>query len=88
MPTAGNLLCQCGRFMRVHKNGVTVEELTDPPDPQPYRLWQADHYRCPGCGAEAITGFGFNPLAHHYDTERYEKLKSYAKEHGWFHQGM
>jgi len=61
MPTASNLLCGCGRFMRVKKNSVTVEELTE--DGEPYKLWDADRWQCPGCGAEVIAGFGKGPIA-------------------------
>lgn len=58
------VLCNCGRFMRVKKNGVTVEELLE--DGTPYKLWDADLWDCPECGREIITGFGREPLAEHW----------------------
>jgi hypothetical protein len=61
MPTAGNVLCACGRFMRCKKNAVAVEELTD--DGAPYRLWDADLFECPGCHVQVITGFARQPFA-------------------------
>jgi hypothetical protein len=64
MPTSSNLLCGCGRFMRVKKNGVTVEELGE--DGAPYKLWDADLFECPECGVEIISGFGRTPMAEHY----------------------
>ena len=64
MPTASNVLCGCGRFMQVKKNGVTVEELTE--EQESYKLWDADLFECPECGVEIISGFGRGPLAEHY----------------------
>ncbi len=64
MPTESNVLCGCGRFMRVQRNSVTVEELTAAGEP--YKLWDADRYACPECGAEVITGFGAAPLVEHW----------------------
>jgi hypothetical protein len=64
MPTSSNLLCGCGRFMRVKKNSVTVEELME--DQRPYKLWDADLWECPECGVEVIAGFGQGPIAEHY----------------------
>jgi hypothetical protein len=64
MPTSSNVLCGCGRFMRVKQNSVTVEEQLE--DGSPYKLWDADSYECPECGVEVITGFGAGPLAEHW----------------------
>lgn len=64
MPTSSNLLCGCGRFMRVKRNSVTVEELLE--DGGPYKLWDADLYECLECGVEVITGFGVRPFAEHW----------------------
>jgi hypothetical protein len=64
MPTVSNVLCGCGCFMRVKKNSVTVEELMT--DGSPYKLWDADLFECPACGATVITGFGQKPMAEHW----------------------
>jgi hypothetical protein len=75
MPTSSNYLCGCGRFMRVKKNGVTVEELTE--KGEPYKLWHADLMECIECGVEVIGGFGKGPLAEHWQpdyTEQRERL--------------
>jgi F0F1-type ATP synthase beta subunit len=64
MPTGSNVLCGCGRFMRVKQNSVTVEEQLE--DGSPYKLWDADLYECVECETEVITGFGRLPLAEHY----------------------
>ena len=76
MPTSSSVLCGCGRFMRVKKNGVTVEELLE--DGGPYKLWDADLWECEECGVEVIAGFGRSPLAEHYQPtyrEQRERLK-------------
>jgi hypothetical protein len=67
MPTSSNYLCGCGRFMRVKKNGVTVEELLE--DGAPYKLWDADLLECIECGVEIIAGFGKGPLAEHWQPD-------------------
>jgi hypothetical protein len=64
MPTSSNVLCGCGRFMRVKQISVTVEELLE--DGAPYKLWDADLWECVECGVEIITGFGRGPLAEHW----------------------
>ena len=64
MPTASNVLCGCGRFMRVKQNAVTVEEQLE--DGSPYKLWTADLWECVECGVEVVTGFGQAPIAEHY----------------------
>lgn len=74
MPSASNVLCGCGRFMAVKKNGVTVEELLE--DGGPYKLWDADLYECPECGIEVFTGFAKQPLAEHYQpTYQAERVR-------------
>jgi len=71
MPTASNVLCGCGRFMRVKQNSVTVEERTE--DQQPYKLWDADLFECVECGVEIITGFGRGPIAEHWQPNYAEQ---------------
>ena len=58
--------------MQCVKNSVTVEEVTE--DGEPYKLWSADRYACPECGASVIVGFGSRPLAEHWQP-------SYAETH-------
>ena len=64
MPTSSNYLCGCGRFMRPITNSVVVEELMESGDP--YKLWDADLWGCPECGARIIAGFGRLPIAEYY----------------------
>lgn len=67
MPTASNVLCGCGRFMRVKQNSVTVEEQLE--NGAPYKLWDADLFVCDDCGAMVIAGFGKAPMAEHYQPD-------------------
>lgn len=76
MPTSSNVLCGCGRFMRVKQNSVTVEELLE--TGEPYKLWDADRYVCDSCGAEVITGFGRAPLAEHHQPTYASDRKLFA----------
>ena len=65
MPTSSNYVCRpCGTFMCIKKNSVTVEEQME--DGAPYKLWDADLYRCPTCGHEIVSGFGRGPIAEHF----------------------
>ena len=73
MPTASNVLCRCGRFMRPEKNGVTVEERLE--DGRPYKLWDADLWSCPECGNEVIAGFGAQPIVEHYQQPDYDMTR-------------
>lgn len=73
------LVCvPCRLFFRPKKSGVTFEEGMPLGTPQadggperwaPYKLWAADLWECPGCGAEVIFGMGLNPIAEHYQKE-------------------
>lgn len=77
MPTTSNYVCApCGVFMRIERNGVTVEEQTE--DGEPYKLWDADKYRCPQCGHEIVSGFGREPIAEHYQPTYREQRKRLA----------
>jgi hypothetical protein len=67
----------CGRFFRPLYNGVVVAEMMpkgigaepgkDHLDQwQDYKCWRADEWQCEGCGARIVVGYGFHPLAEHY----------------------
>jgi F0F1-type ATP synthase beta subunit len=76
MPPPSAVLCGCGCFMTVVRNGVTVEEVLE--DGGPYKLWDGDLYSCSNCDSEVITGFGRLPLAEHYQptyAEQRERLQ-------------
>jgi hypothetical protein len=59
------LVCsQCETELKPYHNGTLVIETADfgEPKPSPYKVWQADTWKCPGCGIEIVAGFGTNPL--------------------------
>jgi hypothetical protein len=78
MPTASNHLCGCGRFYQVERNSITVEELDELG--RPYKLWDADLWRCPSCGTTLVTGFGRQPIAEHWQpTYREQRARLAVK---------
>lgn len=52
----------CEVEFRPFLNGVNVIEYAAF---GPYKLWQADEWQCPTCGARISTGFSDVPLRHH-----------------------
>lgn len=72
---------KCGKFFRVKKNGVAIEEgmPSGPVDDtlwEPYKLWNADLWECKTCGFQMVTGFAKQPISEHYrlDYEWEKKL--------------
>lgn len=71
------LVCaKCGKELRCKKNEIIVEELVLS---KSCRIWEADLWECPKCGAEIITGFGPAPIAEHFE-EDYQKILAREKE--------
>ena len=63
------MICfQCHVELVIEKSGVDVVEMFSQP-PQPYQLFQADAWKCPGCGAIVIAGFAHEPLAEHWQDD-------------------
>ena len=43
----------------------------------PYKVWNADTWKCPGCGTEIVAGFGNEPWrSDHYSKDFPEWLES------------
>ena len=68
---------KCQRFFRPLRNNVEVLEnrpaengaapgLEAPESWEPYKLWFADAWQCPGCGVVIVTGFARQPYWEHY----------------------
>jgi hypothetical protein len=57
------MCAKCHIELHCKQNGVYVMEYAGQ---LPYKLWEADLWDCPGCGAEIVVGFGSKPLAEHY----------------------
>jgi len=75
MATMSRLVCvKCQRRYRRMKCGINVVETFGENSDEPYKLWKADLWRCPGCGTEIVTGFGFENFAEHYQPNFKEVL--------------
>lgn len=82
----------CRRFYRPHRNGTAFIEamprgieaappgLEAPNLWEPYKLWMADLWRCPGCGNEIIIGAGFAPLREHFHQDFAEQVEKWKAE--------
>src|ERR1039458_5610600 len=53
---------KCHTEMRCEKNGVGVLDMSS--NEQPYQLWEADKFKCPGCGFEVVVGFAQRATEH------------------------
>ena len=53
--------CQTEYSSKLGEIGVIVVEMAHNP-PVPYKAWGADLLKCPGCGAEVISGFADRPI--------------------------
>ena len=76
------ILCvNCQIELRPKKNGVDVLTMSHQPapaPPTPYQAFQADLYRCPGCGLEVVAGFALHPWGEHYQEDFGARLKQRA----------
>jgi len=63
--------------MRPEQNGFTVVTMTDDPL-KPYQIWHGDKWKCPGCAAEMVTGFGKGPIAQSYQGDFQDELSFYS----------
>lgn len=61
----------CKRFMRPAQQGVQALELDY--HKEPYILYHADLYECPGCRRQVLTGFGNPTHMHTLGQEELEK---------------
>jgi len=81
----------CQRFFRPKKNnfffiegmpiGARAEPGTSEPEKwKPYKIWAADKYECPDCGAVILSGFARRPIAEHYQADFAQTVKSYGAD--------
>lgn len=69
------LVCiNCEVEMKTEQNGVFVAEMFQD-NAKIYKIWHADMWKCPLCDYEVISGFGFSPLANHFDRDLEEWVK-------------
>lgn len=63
------IICtRCQTQMEIESQGVYVVEMFNTP-PQPYKIWHADLWKCCGCQAEVVSGFGQQALAEHFEED-------------------
>lgn len=62
----------CKRRLEIETTGIYVIE-TRGPEHTNYKLWRADRYECPGCGARIVGGFGSGPQAQEGEDEKFER---------------
>lgn len=75
----------CQRFFRPIHTGFMLTEgmptqgakpgTSEPEKWLPYKLWSGDKYKCEGCGAEIVSGFGREAIRvqHESDFEQVRK---------------
>jgi hypothetical protein len=66
---------KCHKEFRVEKNGVIAQENTGP-DGNPYKIWSADLWECPGCHIQILSGYGLKPLKQYHDEDFEDYQKS------------
>lgn len=66
------ICCNCQVEYRPDRNGVVVIDMFQQP-PQPYKLYEADRWYCPGCGHKVVAGFG-QRYAEHFQPDFDEQL--------------
>lgn len=70
------LVCSsCQLEYTVKKTGVHVVEYAEF---GPYKLWEADEWECPGCGATICAGFGDNAISEHYESKFQQILDKFT----------
>jgi len=80
---------KCQVEMRPETNGVGLLDMFEEPTGSrtkysPYKLWDADLYKCPTCGHEIVTGFGQNPISEHYQQNFDHTVNSYRNGPGLY----
>ena len=70
------IICvNCHIDLRPETNGTCVIEMAGK---DPYKVWDADTWKCPKCGVEVVTGFGNEPVrADNYAADFPEWLERY-----------
>lgn len=66
---------KCNRELHPETNGVGVLDINDN---GPYELWDADKWKCPGCGLEVVGGFGSGPISAHYKDDFKSMIHHYS----------
>ena len=67
--------CQCE--MRCSKTGATIVVMSGD---EPYQIWQADIFQCPGCGFEAVTGWAGKPFKYRHEENFQQAVEGYRRQ--------
>jgi len=67
---------KCQIKLKIKRNGVHVVETFGVDSDEPYKLWRADLWECPDCGAQVVSGFGASNYAEHYEADFAEQLRA------------
>ena len=81
MPKLICVKCQCE--LKPETNETTVVEtafLRASASPDPYKVWHADTWKCPGCGVEVVAGFGIKPVLEYFHEGFEEALENTLHE--------
>ncbi len=54
---------KCERELHPEENGVGVLDMANG---KAYKVYDADLWKCPGCGMQVVGGFGNNAISEHY----------------------
>lgn len=61
---------KCQTELEVLKIGVyVVTMMYDGTRPQPYKIWEADLWKCATCDTRIVAGFACEPLAIHHEGD-------------------
>lgn len=67
------LCVKCQVYLKCEKNEVRVLQ-TWSEEKKPDVVYYADLFKCPKCGYEIITGFGWEPILYWFDPDFNKKL--------------
>ena len=63
----GYACASCRTLIRPRKNDIDV--IIEDSEGRPWKIWAADLWECPSCGAQTIIGYGQNHYAEHYEAD-------------------
>ena len=61
---------RCERELHPEENGVGVLDMANG---RAYEVYDADLWKCPGCGMEVVGGFGNKAISAHYE-ENFQRM--------------
>lgn len=73
------IICaKCEVEFRPEENGIHVHELMRE-GTAIYKIWDADLWKCPGCGILVVSCFGLQPLAEHFQDLRMQVVLAHEE---------